>query len=104
MPTIDLSQVPLTMVPKFRQLLRPMGKRFVIPWGGAGAGKSVFDVVAPLRDVSGGGVAGRRWPPRRWKDIAKDKQPHAPRAPREDEYDDDLVLLLCASASASPWL
>lgn len=40
MPTIDLSQVPKTMVPKFRQLLKPLDARFVIPWGGAGAGKS----------------------------------------------------------------
>lgn len=39
MPKIDLSQVPRMMVPKFRQLLRDT-PRFVVPWGGAGAGKS----------------------------------------------------------------
>jgi phage terminase large subunit len=40
MQTIDLSLVPKTMIPKFRCLLRPVEERFVIPWGGAGAGKS----------------------------------------------------------------
>ena len=40
MQTIDLSQVPKTMTPKFRQLLKPIDQRFVILWGGAGASKS----------------------------------------------------------------
>ena len=39
-PKIDLSQVPKMMVPKFKQLLRDIYERFVIVWGGAGAGKS----------------------------------------------------------------
>ena len=39
-PTIDLSQVPKTMVRKFIQLLAPIGARFLILWGGAGSGKS----------------------------------------------------------------